>query len=130
MPSTGSVACPLCGDQADVCNACGGRTVAPLSGTATVRGGRWAELVVQQLASRWPVRWPQSAKAIAIATRWVQDLSSRDDGVRAKLVSLCMDAAARRYSELTEFLMRKRLRLPEHRSQIVVVTDEDDAFPK
>jgi hypothetical protein len=130
MSSTGFEHCPVCHDQGDQCAQCGGRALAPLSGTATVRGGRWAEQVVQQLAARWPMRWPQSGRAIAIAARWVQDLAPRDDGLRVQLVRICMGAAARRYGELTDFLMRKRLRLPEERPPIVVISDEDDTFPR
>jgi len=129
MPSTGAAACPVCGDQADRCDACGGRVLAPLAGTASVRGGRWAETVVRLLVARWPIRWPRSPKAVVIASRWVEDLAPTDVGLRGHLARLCLEAAERRYAELTDFLTRRRLRLPRSESEPALDTD-DDEFPR
>jgi hypothetical protein len=112
MSSTGAASCPVCNDQAERCDRCGGRALAPLLGTASVRGGHWAEHVVRQLVSRWPIRWPRSPRALVIASRKIEDLARADDGLRAQLARACLEAAARRYAELTEFLMRRRLQLP------------------
>jgi hypothetical protein len=117
---------PVCGDQAERCDRCGGRVLAPLVGTAYVRGGHWAEDVVRLLVSRWPIRWPRSPKALIIAGRKVDDLAPGDVSLRTHLARLCLEAAARRYAELTEFLMQRRLRLPG--SEPPPVGDDDD-FP-
>lgn len=128
MSSTGAASCPVCHDQGDRCDHCGGRALAPLAGTASVRGGHWAEHVVRELVSRWPLRWPRSPRALVIATRKVHDLAPGDDGLRVQLARLCLEAASRRYAELTEFLMRRRLRLPG--AEEVARSDDSDAIPK
>jgi len=56
--------------------------------------------------------WPRSPKALIIAGRRVDDLAPRDVSLRTHLARLCLEAAARRYAELTEYLMQRRLRLP------------------
>jgi hypothetical protein len=81
-------------------------------GTASVRGAHWAELVVRQLVSRWPVRWPRSPKAVIKAARWVDDLAVGNEAVHRHLVRVCLDAASKRYDELREFLRRERRDLP------------------
>lgn len=92
----------------------------PLVGPASVRGARWAERVIAVLVTRWPPRWPRSPRALGIATRQVEDLA-RTDELRLRLARVCLDAAARRYAELTEFLLRRRLLLPGGRD------DDDDS---
>jgi hypothetical protein len=68
--------------------------------------------VVRQLLRRWPSFWPRTPKALIIATRKVADLT-RDDALRLRLARVCLAAAARRYSELTDFLTGRRLQLPD-----------------
>lgn len=115
VASTGAPRCPACDNQAYDCDACGGRALAPLTGAAAVRGGRWAEEVVATLAGRWPRRWPRSPRALAIAARRVRDLAPDRDEARLRLARVCLDAAARRYVELVGFLLRQRLTLPRGR---------------
>jgi hypothetical protein len=110
MSSTGA-RCPACDDQAEVCDRCGGRALAPLIGPASVRGTRWAEAVVRELVARWPTFWPRSPRAVIIATRKIADLS-RDDALRLRLARVCLEAASRRYSELIDYLLRRRVELP------------------
>jgi hypothetical protein len=48
---------------------------------------------------------------LIIATRKIADLSG-DDAARIKVARYCLEVAGRRYSELTDFLKRRRLALP------------------
>jgi len=111
MSSTGA-RCPACDDQPDTdCERCGGRALAPLAGPASVRGHYWAEHVVKALVSKWPAFWPQSSRAMIIGTRHVADLTS-DEVLRARLARICLEAAGRRYSEMIDYLFRRRRDLP------------------
>jgi hypothetical protein len=121
VPSTGTTACPRCDDQAQECERCGGRALAPLLGAASVRGARWAEQVVRTLVGRWPSRWPRSPRAVGIARRRVLDLG-KSEAHRARLARVCLEAAARRYAELTEYLMQRRLQLPDEEPPRRVMT--------
>jgi hypothetical protein len=47
-----------------------------MTGVASVRGARWAELVVLQLVLCWPSQWSRSPKAMIKAARWVDDISA------------------------------------------------------
>jgi hypothetical protein len=111
VSSTGPPFCRVCENQRDLCEACGGRVLAPLVGPASVRGARWAENVIRALVARWPPRWPRSPRAVVIAGRYVADLAPRSVDLQARLARVCLDAAARRYGELTDFLRRKRYAL-------------------
>ena len=111
VPSTG-VRCLACDNQADDCPSCGGRALAALAGPASVRGTHWAEGVVEALVRRWPRRWPLSPRALALAAVKVADLAPGARERQARLARICVEAAARRYLELTEFLAGRRLRLP------------------
>lgn len=126
MSSTGAPRCPACDDQAYDCDACGGRALAPLTGAAALRGGRWAEEVVARLAGRWPRRWPRSPRALVIASRRVHDLAPDREERRRRLARVCLDAAARRYVELVGFLLRQRLRLPRGDGEEPPGGDEGD----
>jgi hypothetical protein len=53
-----------------------------LLGAASVRGRRWAELVVRQLVTRWPARWPGWAKAVFKAGRQVDDMVGLNEAIR------------------------------------------------
>jgi hypothetical protein len=120
MSSTGA-RCPECDDQADLCARCGGRALAATAGSATVRGARWAEQVVAQLVRRWPARWPRSPRALVIASAKVHDLAPDSLDKRVRLARICLEAAARRYAELTEYLAGRRLHVPR-----VEIVDDDD----
>jgi hypothetical protein len=111
VPSTGA-RCPSCDDQADDCAVCGGRSLAALTGPASVRGLHWAEGVVRTLVRRWPPRWPRSPRALSLATTKVADLAPGAVERQARLARICLEAAARRYVELTEYLAGRRLGLP------------------
>ncbi|MGZ3441050.1 MAG: hypothetical protein ACXVDD_16115 [Polyangia bacterium] len=111
MSSTGA-RCPECDDQADHCVRCGGRALAAMAGPAAVRGAHWAEGVVAQLVRRWPPRWPRSPRALVIASAKVSDLAPDSLDKRVRLARMCLEAAAQRYAELTDFLAGRRLRLP------------------
>jgi hypothetical protein len=103
--------CPACDDQLDDCDECGGKNLAPLLGPAARRGELWAETVLKRLVSRWPTFWPRSPRALIIATRKISDLT-KVDAAKVRLARICLEAASRRYDELTGFLSRKRLALP------------------
>jgi len=81
----------------------------------------WAENVVRLLVRRWPPRWPRSPRALALATTKVADLAPGAIERQARLARICVEAAARRYVELTEFLAGRRLRMPQPRG-----SDGDD----
>lgn len=83
-----------------------------MAGPASVRGIHWAEGVVAQLVRRWPARWPRSPRALVIASAKVHDLAPDSLDKRVRLARICLEAAARRYAELTEYLAGKRLKLP------------------
>jgi hypothetical protein len=110
VSSTGA-SCSVCHDQADACERCGGRAIAALAGPAAVRGHLWAERVVRALVARWPSSWPRSPRAVLIARSKVTDLSA-DEALRARLARICLDAAARRYAEMIDYLFRRRLEPP------------------
>src|SRR3954469_24933718 len=116
MPSTGA-RCPECDDQSDHCARCGGRALAAMAGPAAVRGAHWAERVVAKLVRRWPSRWPRSPRALVIASAKVHDLAPDSLDKRVRLARMCLEAAAQRYAELTEFLAGRRLRLPRGRDE-------------
>jgi hypothetical protein len=116
----------VCDDQLDLCERCGGRVLVPLIGPASVRGGRWAERVVAGLVARWPPRWPRSPRALIIATRQVDDLSPASVELRRRLARVCLDAAARRYAELIDFFLRRRLLLPGADDDPSKPLDSDD----
>ena len=120
MSSTGA-RCPACDDQADHCPRCGGRALAAMAGPAAVRGAHWAEGVVAQLVRRWPPRWPRSPRALVIASAKVSDLAPDSLDKRVRLARMCLEAAARRYAELTDFLAGRRLQVPR-----VELADDDD----
>jgi hypothetical protein len=103
--------CKSCDDQLDDRDECGGKNLAPILGAAARRGELWAENVVRHLVQKWPLFWPRSPKAQIIAIRRVSDLTS-NDAAKARLAKVCMEAARRRYDEITGFLTRKRLALP------------------
>lgn len=111
----GFAECPKCDDQPGAtCPACGGARLAPLIGPARLRGALWAERVVKALVSRWP-RWLASERALGIATRHVADLS-RDPVAQAYLARECCDAAGKRYQEMIDYLVRRRLELPDRKT--------------
>jgi hypothetical protein len=130
VSSTGA-RCPLCDDQADDCARCGGRALAALAGPAAVRGAHWAEGVVAKLVRRWPPRWPRSPRALALATTKVTDLAPDGPNApetidkRVRLARICLEAAARRYAELTEYLAGRRLRLPRAVGERERMSEED-----
>lgn len=128
MSSTGA-RCPECDDQADHCARCGGRALAAMAGPASVRGVHWAEGVVAQLVRRWPPRWPRSPRALVIASAKVHDLAPDSLDKRVRLARICLEAAARRYTELTEYLAGRRLKLPravgEEGDPSALADDED-----
>jgi hypothetical protein len=109
VSSTGPPFCLTCRNQLDLCDACGGRVLAPLVGPASVRGARWAETVIRALVRRWPSRWPRSPRAVVIAVRHIEDLAPKSVDLQGRLARVCLDAASRRYAELTEYLRRVRL---------------------
>jgi hypothetical protein len=119
MSPTGA-RCPACDGQTDDCARCGGRALAALAGPAAVRGAHWAESVVATLVRRWPARWPRSPRALQLATTKVTDLAPDARDKRLRLARICLEAAARRYLELTDYLAGRRLRLPR------AAGDEDD----
>ena len=102
------IPCPQCHGRLAACPRCGGSVGSALTGPAAARGRRWAEQVVGKLVRRWTA-WPlRGAKALALATRRVEDLHRYTDDVRTYLVRICLEAAHRRYQELKEFLEGKR----------------------
>jgi hypothetical protein len=115
VPSTGA-RCPACDNQTDDCERCGGRALAALAGPASVRGLHWAEGVVRTLVGRWPLSWPRSQRALSLAATKVADLAPGAVERQARLARICLDAAARRYVELTEYLAGRRLVLPREPS--------------
>lgn len=126
MPSTGA-RCPACDNQADDCARCGGRALAALVGPASVRGTHWAEAVVRTLVRRWPPGWPRSPRALSLATTKVADLAPDAVERQARLARICVDAAARRYVELIDYLAGRRLRLPRGERGQRGEEDEGDA---
>jgi hypothetical protein len=124
VSSTGA-RCPDCDDQADDCPRCGGRKLSALSGPASVRGLHWAEAVVRTLVRRWPARWPRSPRALAIAVAKIADLAPNAVDQQARLARICLEAAARRYLELTEYLSGRRLQLPRRRRRWSSLNDDD-----
>jgi hypothetical protein len=129
MSSTGA-RCPECDDQADLCVRCGGRALAATSGAAAVRGAHWAEGVVAQLVRRWPPRWPRTPRALVIASAKVSDLAPDSVEKRVRLARICLEAAARRYAELTEYLAGRRLRVPQGERAGVIDDDGDGDIPE
>jgi hypothetical protein len=91
---------------------CGGRIVAALAGAASLRGRRWAEEVVRTLVLRWPRSWPSSPRAAEIARRRISDLA-KNGARQVRLIRFCMEAAQARYLELTDYLVGRRLGVPE-----------------
>jgi hypothetical protein len=95
-----------------------------LYGTASLRGARWAEHVVQQLVASWPLRWPRSPKARYKAGERIRDIAGADQELYGYLLGVCMAAAAKRYDELLGFLRGTRRELPPGPS------GEEDSWPK
>ena len=110
MASTGA-RCPVCDGQTDDCEKCGGRALAALAGPASLRGRLWAEEVVRKLVLRWPQTWPRTPRAMKLARARVADLG--DSGERqVRLIRFLMEAAQQRYTEMTEYLLGRRLGIP------------------
>lgn len=130
--ATGPPLCRACNNQADLCDVCGGRVLAPLMGPASVRGRRWAEEVIRSLVKRWPDRWPRSSKSLMLAMKHVYDLAPASMELQRRLAAACVEAAAKRYAELTDYLMRRRLAMVPGPDDDVTVNPlvSDDDEPK
>lgn len=111
MPATGS-RCATCDGQSDDCEKCGGRALAALAGPASLRGRLWAEEVVRKLVLRWPRQWPRTPRATEMARARVADLAETGER-QVRLIRFLMEAAQRRYTEMTDYLVGRRLRIPK-----------------
>src|SRR4051794_32310248 len=112
LSATGPPLCRVCKNQADLCDTCGGRVLAPLMGPASVRGARWAEQVVRTLVQKWPGQWPRSPRSLMLAIKHVYDLAPTSVDLQRRLAAVCVEAAAKRYAELTDYLRRRRFAAP------------------
>jgi hypothetical protein len=100
-----------------------GRELHPaLESAAKRRGALWGERVAKLLVARWP-RWRPSPKALAIAARKVADLAGGDAEVAGRLARVCFAAAAKRFTELGEFLDGRRLGVPPN-------SDDNEETPR
>jgi hypothetical protein len=92
--------CSDCRPNGTLCGACRVQALRWLAGTASCRGGVWAERVVRRLRGRGLQPWPAcEGKAARIAARQVEDLG-RDMRLRCQLAVICHAAARERYEEL------------------------------
>jgi hypothetical protein len=97
-----------------------------LLGAAFLRGRRWAKLVVRQLVSKRPARWPRSPKAVFKAGHWGDDMVGLNKALRPVLIRKVLDSASKRYAELTDYVAGRRLELPSGDELVTPSVDEGE----